>query len=132
MISSVDPDRPRQSVSSRFVALALFLQALPAISQGIPEPPIVIYGVVTDAEKRDLHAVAKLLGEDEGCLDAILADANSKLLTTTTIEPAADSSTPSTSLAGKRVCFTGELQSTLKGAAHKKRLAKALADASAS
>lgn len=83
-------------------------------------------GVVTEAEQRDLHTVAKLLGQNAQSLDAILADAKQKLGSAATAPAAAISGTQ-TSLVGKRVCFTGELQSTLKGEPITRDMASALA-----
>lgn len=40
---------PRQSVPRWFLALAFVLPSSPTVAQGIPEPPIVLYGIVTDA-----------------------------------------------------------------------------------
>lgn len=84
-------------------------------------------GVVTDAETRDLNMVAKLLGQDTKQLIAILADAKSKLSDRPASMTAQPTGEPPASLAGKRVCFTGELQCTLKGEPITREMAAALA-----
>lgn len=86
-------------------------------------------GVVTDAERRDLHVVARLLGRDTASLDAVLRDARSKLSDTARLAPPPASSAPS-AFAGSRVCFTGELQCTLKGRPMSRELATELATSS--
>lgn len=65
-------------------------------------------GVVTDAERRDLKLVARLLGQEKQDLDEILREAAARVASTPLRTPAMPSS--ETNLSGKRVCFTGELQ----------------------
>jgi DNA polymerase-3 subunit epsilon len=69
-------------------------------------------GVVTEVERQDLLQVAQLLGETSATVDDMLAE--------TTRSPAGRARAPDTllaraPLAGKRVCFTGELQCRLHG-----------------
>lgn len=64
-------------------------------------------GVVSDAEMRDLREVADILGVEKQILDALLTAATAPSL-------AADTSTGQ-SLAGKSVCFTGQLGCSIKG-----------------
>ncbi|HUF60665.1 MAG TPA: exonuclease domain-containing protein [Verrucomicrobiales bacterium] len=82
-------------------------------------------GIVTNAERRDLHMVAKLLGQDDSTLDLILESAASQLA-------AAHRGAPTKvhdedSLRGQSVCFTGELQSTIGGEPITRDIAEALA-----
>lgn len=81
-------------------------------------------GIVTDSERRDLHVVAKLLGEDEASLDSIISSAEAQLAKTrrVTEQPVRDNS-----VAGKRVCFTGQMQSTIDGQPITRDIAEALA-----
>lgn len=65
-------------------------------------------GVVTEAERRDLQLVARLLGQEKRDLDQILQEAAAKIASNPLTTPA--TLTPEASLTGKRVCFTGELQ----------------------
>lgn len=70
-------------------------------------------GVITEAERRDLKVVARLLGQEKLDIDQVLKDATAKMA-----RSAADKSpapTPPASLTGKLVCFTGELRSRYKG-----------------
>lgn len=70
-------------------------------------------GVVSTAEHNDLMLVARLLGQDQASLDRALKEAISRIGGI----PIQASRKPSPSdLQGKRVCFTGELQCSLKGA----------------
>jgi len=70
-------------------------------------------GVVSDAERRDLKLVARLLGQEKRDLDQILQEAAAKVASA----PLGIPTTPSSeaSLTEKRVCFTGELQCQYKG-----------------
>ena len=82
-------------------------------------------GIVTDSERRDLHLVAKLLGQDDTTLDSVLESAAAQLA-------AAHRSTPphtnnDNGLLGQRVCFTGQLQCTIDGEPITRDLAEALA-----
>ena len=65
-------------------------------------------GIVTDAERRDLKLVARLLGHEQPNLDEILCEAAAKVANTHL--GSAPVPTAEESLIGKRVCFTGELQ----------------------
>lgn len=64
-------------------------------------------GIVTDAERRDLKLVARLLGQDQRNLDEMVVDAAAKVSSARLGVPSAQSTE---ALAGKRVCFTGEMQ----------------------
>lgn len=94
-----------------------YLQSLAAVA--------ISDGQVTDAERRDLHLVARLLGQDVQMLDYMLDTATQQL--------AAVSGTPTLqrstehSLVGLRVCFTGELLSSINGSAVTRDLAESLA-----
>lgn len=82
-------------------------------------------GSVSEYERRDLREVARLLGQDASALDAILESASTQLQAArcdTTSRP-----DEAESLRGKRVCFTGELRSTLGGQPITRELAEALA-----
>ena len=82
-------------------------------------------GIVTDAERRDLRLVARLLGQEKRDLDEILREAVAKASETrpdpATAAPAEES------LIGKRVCFTGELQCHHDGQIISRELAEELA-----
>lgn len=65
-------------------------------------------GTVTDAERRDLNLVARLLGHEQSNLDEILSKAAEKVASAP-INPA-PTQMPESNLTGKRVCFTGEMQ----------------------
>ncbi len=79
-------------------------------------------GVVTDSERRDLHLVAKLLGQDDSNLDNVLEFAQ---LASANSVP--DSTPNKNTIRGQRVCFTGELLSSLNGQPITRDTAKALA-----
>ena len=81
--------------------------------------------VITDAERNDLYQVARLLGYNQSELDAILDTATRQLLTVTI---AASQASPSDDLRGKTVCFTGELQSRIKGGPITRDMAEAFAE----
>lgn len=81
-------------------------------------------GIITDSERRDLHLVAQLLGLKSSDIDSMLEKANLQLSKTRKV-PA--SQTRCEGLKGKRVCFTGELQSTLAGQPITREFAEALA-----
>jgi DNA polymerase-3 subunit epsilon len=85
----------------------------------------LVDGVVTDAERRDLKLVARLLGQEKQDLDQIIQEAAAKVARTPLGTPA----TPTTeaSLTGKRVCFTGELQCRYNGELIPRELAEELA-----
>lgn len=84
-------------------------------------------GVISEVERRDLHAVARLLGQDQARLDVMLDSAAAQLAFAK--QPKA-SSLVSGDLSGQRVCFTGELQSTLGGEPITREMAETLASKS--
>lgn len=81
-------------------------------------------GIVTDTERRDLHLVSRLLGQNESILDGILESAASQL---STARPAPKIVLPDTDLNGKSVCFTGQLSATIGGQPISRDLAETLA-----
>lgn len=81
-------------------------------------------GVVSDAERRDLHGVARLLGQDDSQLDGVLKAAATQLAS---IYSAQTASMDEGQLRGQRVCFTGEIQSTIKGCPITRDIAEAIA-----
>jgi DNA polymerase-3 subunit epsilon len=81
-------------------------------------------GVVSDTERSDLHQVARLLGHDDRELDHILDSAAAQLRST---KPTNLTGIPCNELHGKRVCFTGELQSHINGEPITRDIAEALA-----
>jgi DNA polymerase-3 subunit epsilon len=81
-------------------------------------------GVVTDAERRDLHLVARLLGQSEITLDNILESAASQLSIARSASRNVESNNE---LVGKSVCFTGQLSSTLGGQLISRDFAETLA-----
>jgi hypothetical protein len=82
-------------------------------------------GIVTEAERRDLKTVARLLGQETADLERILQDAAKKVSETCTAS--ALKQTPDIGLSGKRVCFTGELRCRHKGELISRELAEELA-----
>lgn len=82
-------------------------------------------GHVTDAERRDLILVARLLGQQDWELDQMLAEAAASAAR----GPFANRPMGSAeeSLAGKRVCFTGELRCRYHGEPISRDLAEELA-----
>jgi DNA polymerase-3 subunit epsilon len=82
-------------------------------------------GVVTDAERADLYRVARLLGYEEGALDVVLESATVRLRAANAIKI---TSVAGNGLHGKRVCFTGELQSRIDGALITRDVAEKLAE----
>lgn len=84
-------------------------------------------GVVTDAERRDLELVARVLGQDEARLHASLEAAREALLSNAAPNPVARGVADDGSLHGKRVCFTGELQCTIGGEPIPRERAEAMA-----
>lgn len=82
-------------------------------------------GVVSDAERRDLHVVARLLGQDDLMLDDVLKSAAAQLAKA---KPCSLEESTDNDLSGKRVCFTGELQSTINGQEITRDIAEALAE----
>lgn len=81
-------------------------------------------GVVSDAERRDLHAVARLLGQDDSQLDGVLETAAAQLAST---NPGHTESIDESEFWGQRVCFTGEIQSTISGRPITRDIAEAIA-----
>ncbi len=82
-------------------------------------------GIVTDAERRDLKLVARLLGHEQSNLDEILKDAAAKVAKAPISPSPAKVAEPS--LAGKRVCFTGEMRCSHKGQVISREYAEELA-----
>jgi len=81
--------------------------------------------IVTDAERRDLKLVARLLGQEKRDLGEILREAAAKVSET---PPAPATAKPAEeSLSGMRVCFTGELQCHHDGQMISRELAEELA-----
>ncbi|MCZ6861910.1 MAG: exonuclease domain-containing protein, partial [Alphaproteobacteria bacterium] len=81
-------------------------------------------GVVSDAERRDLHVVAKLLGQDDSQLDDVLEIAARQLASAS---PDHTKSAVKNELEGQRVCFTGQIESTIGGQPMTRDIAEALA-----
>jgi DNA polymerase-3 subunit epsilon len=81
-------------------------------------------GVVTDSERRDLHQVARLLGQSEAMLDRILESTASQLAIASSGLGRMDSRNE---LFGKSVCFTGQLSGTIGGNTISRDLAETLA-----
>ncbi|MCA9430136.1 MAG: BRCT domain-containing protein, partial [Candidatus Omnitrophica bacterium] len=79
-------------------------------------------GVVTETERRDLHLVARLLGQDDSELDAILESA-AKQLATAQAKPRKTGE----DLSGQKVCFTGQIQATIDQEPITRSVAEALA-----
>jgi DNA polymerase-3 subunit epsilon len=82
-------------------------------------------GVVTETEYRDFTLVARLLGQEKQELDKILREAAANLDRSRLRSPTTASD--ETSLRGKRVCFTGELQCRYNGEMIPRELAEELA-----
>lgn len=82
-------------------------------------------GIVTDSERRDLHLVAKLLGQDDTTLDSVLESAAAQLVTAHSSKLM--HTNDDNGLLGKSVCFTGQLQSTIDGKPISRDIAEALA-----
>lgn len=82
-------------------------------------------GSVTDAERRDLKLVARLLGQARRDLDEILNEAATKL--SETHRDPAPAPAVKVSLLGMHVCFTGELQCRHAGQLISRELAEELA-----
>ena len=80
--------------------------------------------MVSEAERRDLHAVARLLGQDNSQLDGVLETAAAQLAST---NPGHTKSTDESEFWGQRVCFTGEIQSTISGRPITRDIAEAIA-----
>ncbi|MFM8250321.1 MAG: exonuclease domain-containing protein [Planctomycetota bacterium] len=84
-------------------------------------------GVITDLERRDLQAVARLLGQDSSLLDQMLNTAVRQLQATRRLSTASRSIDHT--LAGKRICFTGELLGTIGGEPITRQIAEEIAAA---
>ncbi len=70
-------------------------------------------GIITDVERRDLKLVARLLGHEQPNLDEILNEAAAMVAKAPIgLSPA---KVAESSLSGKRVCFTGEMQCSHEG-----------------
>ena len=81
-------------------------------------------GVVSEAERRDLHVVARLLGHDP-TLDEVLETAAAQLAAA---KPDETRAVEESELSGQRVCFTGELPCTLNGQPITRDIAETLAE----
>lgn len=81
-------------------------------------------GVVTESERRDLHMVARLLGQDDSLLDAMLESAAAQLASAHQGQAPGQSESD---LRGQRVCFTGELKCTIGRQPISRDMAEALA-----
>jgi DNA polymerase III subunit epsilon len=79
--------------------------------------------VVTDAERRDLRLVARLLGQEKASIDELLKETAAKGAQVSKPSP---SQVTGESLVGKRVCFTGELQYRRNGELISRELAEEL------
>ena len=75
----------------------------------------LVDGVVTDAERRDLHQVALLLGVNARNLDGILELALRKLADVQIRPPITAEGMGGEQFVGRQVCFTGESQCRLRG-----------------
>jgi DNA polymerase-3 subunit epsilon len=82
-------------------------------------------GIVTESERRDLHLVARLLGQDDTALDALLEAAAAQLASANRTTPKRAAS--DNALCGQRVCFTGQLRCAIGGEPITRELAEALA-----
>ncbi len=82
-------------------------------------------GIVTDAERRDLKLVTRLLGQEKRDLDEILIEAAAKV--SETHRDPVPARAAEASLIGMRVCFTGELQCQHDGQMISRELAEELA-----
>ncbi len=83
-------------------------------------------GIVTDAERRDLALVAKLVGIRHTSLDEMLDRAAQKLSDIPSLRRSAPSHQGREDLNDKRVCFTGESQCRLGGELITRDMAAAL------
>ena len=82
-------------------------------------------GIITDAERRALKLVARLLGQEKRDLDEILRETAAKV--SETHRDPAPAPAAEASLLGMRVCFTGELQCQHGGQMISRELAEELA-----
>jgi DNA polymerase III subunit epsilon len=83
----------------------------------------VLAGVGTDCERRDLHLVANLLGQNPAVVDAML-DVAAGQFRAADAAPTAEVA----DLRGHTVCFTGDLQCTINGEHITRDKANALAE----
>lgn len=84
-------------------------------------------GVITESERSDLHLVARILGQDDSSLDQMLDLAANQFeiaIKHKTVKVADNN------LQGQRVCFTGELMSTIGGKPITREMAECLATSS--
>jgi len=79
-------------------------------------------GVVTDLERTDLETVARLLGTDTRKLDSLLDETREQLEHLTPVPHSPED------LTGLSVCFTGELQSAIRGKPVTRAVAQGLAE----
>lgn len=84
-------------------------------------------GVVTESERNDLHLVAKMLGQDDSSLDQMLDSATNQF--EIALKHKAVKGVDN-NLQGQRVCFTGELMSTIGGKPITREMAESLATSS--
>jgi len=84
-------------------------------------------GKVTEAERRDLHKVAQLLGIDSSNLNSLMKDADEKLKFPHILGAPAGIGVGAEGFAGKRICFTGECLCQINGETISRNLATALA-----
>lgn len=85
-------------------------------------------GVVTESERIDLYQVARLLGYEQTELDLVLSKAAMQLQSLASPKESRAGSTASASLAGKSVCFTGELLARINGERISRDMAECLAE----
>lgn len=81
-------------------------------------------GTVSETELCELQDVARLLGHDLACLDDVLKSAAAQLAAGKPNPQTRDSA----ELVGKKVCFTGELRTTIGGKPLTRDVAEALAE----
>jgi DNA polymerase-3 subunit epsilon len=72
-------------------------------------------GQMSDAERQDLLLVAHLLGIEANSLESTVSEASEKLATLVRSKPSPSHTANDSDLKGKRVCFTGEFQCSIKG-----------------
>lgn len=94
---------------------------------GLLSAAAIADGVVTESEMRDLQLVARLLGIPSSELVTILDQA--KLLPRKNRTESFSTAAENESLAGKRVCFTGELMSRVRDKPIDRETASILAEA---
>lgn len=112
---------------SSAASLGLSLQQLNAAHEQYLQNLVVLAlddGVVSDAERNDLHAVTKLLGLDSTSLDHMLDVASMQLAS---IAKHLTKNTSLKELVGKTVCFTGTLLARIGGERISRTMAEKLA-----